>query len=242
MVDLNDQLTHTFPHNHYYCDESIRLVDCRSAYQIQSKLSDCVYLGGKDGKSDYIIKVDRGKFESNVYKLLDGSNICPMLLDTSICSYYDLLNGSCGTAHVLVLERYDGDLFSLLDNNLTPIQMRSIIQTIIDLSLRMNLQYGIRHGDLGFNNIVYRNNNPYDIRIIDFDSSTIYDNNHKIVKTAYREPQSEKLQYNPYWDLLKLESLDPHLYFKVPQVYRDHYYQFHSKIERNSPSSLIFTV
>lgn len=158
-------------------------------------------------KCQYVIKFIpfENTIEETIYNKLKYDNITPKLIDTWESTIYDYFRTPVATRKMmaLLLEKYDGDVYDLLRENITDEQRQLIFKTIIEKNLKLNFNYGIRHGDFHTGNVVYRKRgNITEIRFIDFELSSIYDENHRLVQTGITDGDTKYFDYNPYYDLL----------------------------------------
>lgn len=75
----------------------------------------------------------------------------------------------------IVTEQYDGDVLSLfLDDDITEETIDMIVQKINKMLIILNIEYGVKHNDIKYNNVVYKKDGDfYKFAFIDFSLSSI---------------------------------------------------------------------
>ena len=75
----------------------------------------------------------------------------------------------------IVTEQYDGNVLALfLDENILEETINVIVETINKMLIVLNIEYGVKHNDIKYNNVVYKKNNDfYKFAFIDFSLSSI---------------------------------------------------------------------
>lgn len=131
-----------------------------------------VYFLNYDNKKYIIKKFDRFHYEYymnevNFLCYLDKSDLTPI--------FYYHYHDHCKEKIYIVTEQYDGDVLSLLtDENTSNETILKIVQEINKKLLKLNLEYGVNHNDMKYNNIVYKKHEDfYKFAFIDFTLSEL---------------------------------------------------------------------
>jgi len=199
------------------------LISCFEKLRIQEEIRWPILIVCIQNNCQYIMKLaDENSIEPLIYEQIDDSDLSPKMVGINKCQIYNLFDNSLKYYTAFVIEKYEGDLSSLLEIVTDELLVRGIIIKIINKSLDLNINHRIRHGDFHPGNIVYRGD---DLRFIDFELSTIYDESYQPIKSGVSIIDLNYYAYNVYHDLLTLEWNIPYwnVQFIVPQEYRDHY-------------------
>lgn len=174
-----------------------------------------VFTGCINEQCDFVAKIilnSNDDREYKIYQILKNDDITPRFIDYKYCELNDK------GVYILVTEKYNNTLLNLLNHDLSEGQVRNIFMDILEKSIKLNFVYQIRHGDFHAENILYKiDSDGIKLGFIDFEFSTVYNNNIPILGQE---------EYNPYHDILQLEySYIPkyRLKFNVPETYRDMY-------------------
>ena len=219
IVKLQSQ----FPnHTLHIIDDNV-LVSCFEGLRIQEEIRWPVLIVCIENNCQYIMKLaGEDSIEPLIYERIAETDLSPKMLGINKCLVYNLFDNSFKYYTAFIIEKYEGNLSSLLEIVTNKSRVQSIIKKIITKSLDLNINHLIRHGDFHPGNIVYRGD---DLRFIDFELSTIYDKSYQPTITEVSTNDLNYYAYNAYYDLLALEWNIPYwnVEFIVPQEYRDHY-------------------
>lgn len=217
------ELQAQFPDQSLHVINDYVLIGCFPEIKIQEEIRWPVLAVCIEDDCEYILKLaDENSIEPLIYKKIADSDLSPKMIGMNKCQIYNLFDSSLKYYTTFVIEKYEGDLSSLLEIVTDEFRVRGIIQGVISKSLDLNVNHRIRHGDFHPGNIVYRGDN---LRFIDFELSTIYDSSYQPIRSGVSITDLNYYAYNIYYDLLTLEWNIPYwnVQFIIPQEYRDHY-------------------
>ena len=242
--DQLDLTTNIMAQHHNYdaivSEYTVHLIEGLSSYNIADKYGNIYFLYNiEDKKVDRILKIftdiDSFQREVNGYNKLE--NYAPKLYGYGDVISYNYTDGLPRVEKYLIVEKYDGDLYDLLEqiNQDSSLDIagkneykRRIMKTIKDMILEVN-RAGYRHGDFHRGNIVYKRNTDGTIKLafIDFELLIEYDRHGRVISAKDYDNTSDNFtDYNQYYDLMNLETnlVSAGIKFTIPEIDRQFFW------------------